>query len=141
MGEGEQAEFFKKRTTPHASDSSPMPFAVPRPPTGRARTLLDAAADLYRDADLPAGQPRVLAGLAWWTLGAGQPDAAISYAADAVNVAGTTRDSESQVLADSDLAAAKSIAEPTPHHTDTSSRSCNDGPWVRRIAPALTRQI
>ena len=85
---------------------------------GRARTLLDAAADLYRDTDLPAGQPRVLAGLAWWALGAGQPDAAIIYAADAVNVAGTTGDSESQVLADSALAAAKLIAEPTQHHTD-----------------------
>jgi predicted ATPase/DNA-binding SARP family transcriptional activator len=85
---------------------------------GRARALLDAAADLYRDADLPAGQPRVLAGLAWWALGAGQPDAAVIYAVDAVNLAGKMGDSESKVLADSAFAAAKSIAEPTQHHTD-----------------------
>ena len=89
----------------------------------RAKALLDTAADRYRDTDLPVGQPRVLAGLAWWALGAGQPDAAVIYAADAVNVAATSGDPESQLLADSALAAAKSIAEPTQHHTATSSSS------------------
>ncbi len=83
----------------------------------RAKALLDTAGDRYRDADLPLGQPRVLAGLAWWALGAGQPDAAVIYALDAVNVAATSGDPESQLLADSALAAAKSIAEPTQHNT------------------------
>jgi hypothetical protein len=69
--------------------------------------LLDTAADRYRDADLPAGQARVLAGLAWWALGAGQPDAAIIFAADAVRAAETIGDPETQLLADSALAAAK----------------------------------
>ena len=36
----------------------------------RAKRLLDTAADRYREADAPAGHPRVLAGLAWWALGA-----------------------------------------------------------------------
>ena len=40
----------------------------------RARALLDAAAGHYRHIDLPAGPPRVLAGLAWWALAAGHPD-------------------------------------------------------------------
>jgi tetratricopeptide (TPR) repeat protein len=83
----------------------------------RARALLDMAAQRYRDADLPSGQPRVLAGLAWWALGAGQPESAVIFAVDAVNVAGTNGDPESQLLADSALAAAKSIAEPSQHNT------------------------
>ena len=37
----------------------------------RARALLDAAGSHYRQLDLPAGPPRVLAGLAWWALAAG----------------------------------------------------------------------
>ena len=39
----------------------------------RARALLDAAGGHYRQVDLPSGQPRVLAGLAWCALAAGQP--------------------------------------------------------------------
>ena len=84
----------------------------------RAKRLLDTAADRYRDADLPAGQPRVLAGLAWWALGAGQPDAAVIFAADAVRAAEAIGDPETQLLADSALAAAKAIADPTQHNTD-----------------------
>ena len=38
----------------------------------RARALLDTAAGHYRHIDLPAGLPRVLAGLAWWALAAGR---------------------------------------------------------------------
>ncbi len=85
---------------------------------GRARRLLDAAAVRYRDADIPAGRPRVLAGLTWWALGAGQPDAAAIFAADAVSAAGAIADPETQLLADSALAAAKAIAEPTEHNAD-----------------------
>ena len=44
----------------------------------RARGLLDTAAERYRDADLPAGQARVLAGLAWWAIGADQPSTAVT---------------------------------------------------------------
>jgi predicted ATPase/DNA-binding SARP family transcriptional activator len=81
----------------------------------RAKRLLDTAADRYRDADIPAGRPRVLAGLAWWALGAGQPDDAVIFAADAVSAAGEIADPETQLLADSALAAAKAIADPTQH--------------------------
>ena len=78
----------------------------------RARGLLDTAADRYRDADFPAGQARVLAGLAWWALGADQPDAAASFAADAVRAAEAVADPETQLLADSALAAANCDRRP-----------------------------
>ena len=84
----------------------------------RARGLLDTAADRYRDAGLPGGQARVLAGLAWWALGAGQPDAAVIFAADAVRAAEAIGDPETQLLADSALAAARAIADPTKYNTD-----------------------
>jgi hypothetical protein len=80
--------------------------------------LLDTAADRYRDADLPGGQARVLAGLAWWALGAGQPAAAVIFAADAVRAAEAIGDPETQLLADSALAAAQAIADPTKYNTD-----------------------
>ena len=51
----------------------------------RARALLDAAAGHYRHIDLPAGPPRVLAGLAWWALAAGHPDQAAVFVADAAD--------------------------------------------------------
>jgi len=84
----------------------------------RAGVLLDRAADRYRDADLPAGQARVLAGLAWRALGAGQPDVAVVFAADAARAAGTIGDPQTQLLADSALAAANAIADPTQQNTD-----------------------
>jgi predicted ATPase len=84
----------------------------------RARNLLDTAADRYRDADLPGGQARVLAGLAWWALGAGQPDAAVIFAKDGVRAAEAIGDPETQLLADSALAAARAIADPTKYNTD-----------------------
>jgi hypothetical protein len=82
----------------------------------RARAWLRAAADRYREPDLPAGQPRVLAGRAWWALGAGQPHAATNFAADAVMAARTIRDPETQLLADSALAAANTIDDPSQLH-------------------------
>jgi predicted ATPase/DNA-binding SARP family transcriptional activator len=84
----------------------------------RARGLLDTAADRYRDADFPAGQTRVLAGLAWWALGADQPDAAASFAVDAVKAAEAVADPETQLLADSALAAATAIVDPTQLNAD-----------------------
>jgi tetratricopeptide (TPR) repeat protein len=57
----------------------------------RARALLDAAAGHYRHIDLPAGPPRVLAGLAWWALAAGHPDQAADFAADAADAASASR--------------------------------------------------
>jgi predicted ATPase/DNA-binding SARP family transcriptional activator len=83
----------------------------------RARGLLDTAAERYRDADLPAGQARVLAGRAWWAIGADQPAAAVIFAADAVRTAKAIGDPESQLLADSALAAANAIADPTQRNT------------------------
>ncbi|MGD0747533.1 MAG: BTAD domain-containing putative transcriptional regulator [Acidimicrobiales bacterium] len=85
----------------------------------RARGLLDAAAERYRDADLPAGQARVLAGLAWWAIGADQPAAAVIFAVDAVRTAKAVGDPESQLLADSALAAANAVADPTQRNTDS----------------------
>jgi tetratricopeptide (TPR) repeat protein len=84
----------------------------------RARGLLDTAGDRYRDADLPGGEARVCAGLAWWALGAGQADAAVTFAADGVRAAKAIGDPETQLLADSALAAANAIADPTKANTD-----------------------
>jgi tetratricopeptide (TPR) repeat protein len=115
----------------------------------RARSLLDTAAERYRDADLPTGQARVLAGLAWWAIGADQPGAAVTFAADAVRAARAIGDPESQLLADSALAAANAIADPTQHNTDNfvalaqqrasglSHRSLTDEPDLEALAVRL----
>jgi len=116
----------------------------------RAKGLLDTAADRYRDADLPAGQARVLAGLAWWALGAGQPDAAVNFAADAVRAAEAIEDPETQLLADSALAAANAIAHPGRHSVERflavarqraigpSHRALTDEPDLVALAARLT---
>ncbi len=116
----------------------------------RARGLLDTAAERYRDADLPAGQARVLAGLAWWAIGTDQPATAVSFAADAVRAAQAIGDPESQLLADSALAAANAIADPTQRNTDNfvalaqqrasgpSHRSLTDEPDLVALATRLT---
>ncbi len=103
----------------------------------RARALLDAADSQYQAADLPAGQPVVLAGLAWWALAAGHPDDASVFAAaaaqaasasgylpvrgaarpqlaDATQAASANGDPATQLLADTAVAAVKAIADPTP---------------------------
>jgi tetratricopeptide (TPR) repeat protein len=116
----------------------------------RARGLLDTAAERYRDADLPNGQARVLAGLAWWAIGAGQPATAVSFATDSVRAAKAIGDPESQLLADSALAAATAIADPTQRNTDSfvalaqqrasglSHRSLTDEPDLVALATRLT---
>ena len=117
---------------------------------GRARGLLDTAAERYRDAELPDGQARVLAGLAWWAIGAGQLATAVSFAADAVRAAEATGDAESQLLAGSALAAATVLADPTQPNTATfvalarqrasgrSHRSLTDEPDLLALAARLT---
>ena len=103
----------------------------------RARALLDKAEDQYRTAGLPAGQPVVLAGLAWWALAAGRDDDAAVFAARAVQAAtaggdvpvrgaalpllahaaqaaSASRDPATQLLAGTALAAVKAITDPTP---------------------------
>ncbi len=116
----------------------------------RARGLLDNAAERYRDADLPAGRARVFAGLAWWAIGADQPADAVIFAADAVRTAKTVADPESQLLADSALAAANAIADPTRCNTDDfvalaqqrasglSHRSLTDEPDLVALATRLS---
>ena len=116
----------------------------------RAKTLLDAAADGFRSGHHLAGQPRVLAGLAWWALGTDQPDAAAIFAVDAVRGAGAVGDPETQLLADSALAAATVIADPTPRNVDTfvalarqrtagpAHRSLTDEPDLVALAARLT---
>jgi predicted ATPase/DNA-binding SARP family transcriptional activator len=116
----------------------------------RAKALLDAAAARYREADSPAGHPRVLAGLAWWALGADQPDAAAIFAADAVGAAEAVGDPETQLLANSALAAARVIADPTQHNADSfvalarqrtagpAHRSLTDEPDLVALAARLT---
>ena len=84
----------------------------------RARALLDAAGGHYRHIDLPAGPPRVLAGLAWWALAAGHPDQAAVFAADAAEGASASGDPATQLLADTAVAAVKAIAHPTRDHTE-----------------------
>jgi tetratricopeptide (TPR) repeat protein len=103
----------------------------------RARALLDNADGRYRAAGLPAGQPVVLAGLAWWALAAGHPADAAVFAADAARVASSagerpvrgaaqsqladatqaasaTADPATQLLANTAVAAVKAITDPTP---------------------------
>ena len=80
----------------------------------RARALLDRAEDQYRAADLPAGQPLVLAGLAWWALAAGRPADATVFAADAAQAASPSGAPATQLLADTAVAAVKAITDPTP---------------------------
>jgi predicted ATPase/DNA-binding SARP family transcriptional activator len=84
----------------------------------RARALLDAAGGHYRHIDLPAGPPRVLAGLAWWALAAGHPVQAAVFAADAAQGASASGDPATQLLADTAVAAVKAIADPTREHTE-----------------------
>jgi predicted ATPase/DNA-binding SARP family transcriptional activator len=79
----------------------------------RARALLDGAGDRYREANLPAGQAGVLAGLAWWALAADYPGDATVFAADAARVATASGDLATQLLADTAVAAAKVITDPT----------------------------
>ena len=103
---------------------------------GRARALLDTAAERYRDADVPAGQPRVLAGRVWWAIGADQLGAAALFAADAVSAARRIGDPEVQLLADSALAAATAIADPSQHATErflTLARQRAQGPSHRTL--------
>jgi predicted ATPase/DNA-binding SARP family transcriptional activator len=117
----------------------------------RAKALLDAARARYQEADSPAGHPRVLAGLAWWALmGAGQPDAAAVFAADAVRAAGAVGDPETKLLADSALAAARVMADPTQQNSDSfvalarqrtagpAHRSLTDEPDLVALAARLT---
>ncbi len=116
----------------------------------RARALLDAAGGHYRQVELPSGQPRVLAGLAWCALAAGHlADAAVS-AADAAEGASASGDPAAQLLADTAVAAVKAVANPTRHHVDAfvalarrraqspGYRSLTDEPDVIALAARLT---
>jgi hypothetical protein len=84
----------------------------------RSRDLFDAAGGHYRAIDLPAGPPRVLAGLAWWALAAGHPDQAAVFAADAAERASASGDPATQLLADTAVAAVNAIAGPTREHAE-----------------------
>ena len=138
----------------------------------RSRALLAAADSHYREAGLPQGQPQVLAGLAWWALAAGHPDDATVFAAnaaqaasgsgdlpvrgaarpqlaDAAQAASASGDPATQLLADTAVAAATAIADPTPRNIKaflalaqqrTSSpayRSLTDEPDVAALAARL----
>jgi len=84
----------------------------------RSRALLDAAARHYQHIDLPAGPPRVLAGLAWWALAAGHLQEAAVFAADAAEGASASGDPATQLLAGTAVAAVNAIADPTRHHVE-----------------------
>jgi predicted ATPase len=115
----------------------------------RARALLDAARSHYRHVDLPAGPPRVLAGLAWWALAAGDPDAAAVFAADAAAGASASGDPAAQLIADTAVAAVTAITHPTRGNTDAfvalaqrrargrAYRSLTDEPDVAALAARL----
>jgi predicted ATPase/DNA-binding SARP family transcriptional activator len=84
----------------------------------RARVLLDAAGSYYQNLALPAGQTAVLAGLAWWSLSAGEPDDAMVFAVDAAQIATASGDSAIQLLADTAVAAVTAFADPTQHNVE-----------------------
>jgi tetratricopeptide (TPR) repeat protein len=116
----------------------------------RARALLDAAGGHYRQVDLPSGQPRVLAGLAWCALAADHLADAAVFAADAAEGASASGDPAAQLLADTAVAAVKAIADPARHHIDAfvalarrraqspGYRSLTDEPDVTALAARLT---
>jgi predicted ATPase/DNA-binding SARP family transcriptional activator len=102
----------------------------------RARTLLDAAAVHYRHIDLPAGPPRVLAGLAWWALAAGRPEDAAAFAAAGVAGAAASGDPATQLLADTAVAAVQAVADPARAHVDAFvalARQRAEGPAYRSL--------
>jgi tetratricopeptide (TPR) repeat protein len=115
----------------------------------RSRALLDAAAGHYRLIKLPAGPPRVLAGLAWWALAAGHLQDAAVFAADASEGASDSGDPATQLLAETAVAAVKAIADPTRHHVEVfvalaqrraqgvAYRSLTDEPDVATLAARL----
>jgi predicted ATPase/DNA-binding SARP family transcriptional activator len=115
----------------------------------RARALLDAAGGHYRHIDLPAGPPRVLAGLAWWALAVSHLQEAASFAADAAEGASASGDPATQLLADTAVAAVKVITSPTRHHIEAfialvrrraqgpAYRSLTDEPDVTALAARL----
>jgi predicted ATPase/DNA-binding SARP family transcriptional activator len=115
----------------------------------RSRALLDAAAGHYRQIDLPAGPPRVLAGLAWWALATDHLQDAAVFAADAAEGASASGDPATQLLAETAVAAVSAIADPTRHHAETfvalaqrrahgpAYRSLTDEPDVAALAARL----
>jgi tetratricopeptide (TPR) repeat protein len=115
----------------------------------RSRGLLDAAAGHYRHIDLPAGRPRVLAGLAWWALATDHPEEAAVFAADAAAGASASGDPATQLMAETAVAAVKAIADPTRQHAQAfvalaqrrahglAYRSLTDEPDVAALAARL----
>ncbi len=116
----------------------------------RARALLHAAGGHYRQVDLPSGQPRVFAGLAWWALAVGHLHDAASFAADAAQAASVSGDPAAQLLADTAVAAVQAIADPSHPHIEAfvalarrraqgpEYRSLTDEPDVTALAARLT---
>jgi len=86
---------------------------------GRARALLDAAGDRYREAGLLTGQADVLAGLAWWALAADRTGDATIFAADAARAATLSGDPATQLLAGTAVAAVQAITDPAGHNRET----------------------
>jgi predicted ATPase/DNA-binding SARP family transcriptional activator len=115
----------------------------------RSRALLDAAAGHYRHIDLPAGPPRVLAGLAWLSLATGHLRDAAVFAADAAEGASASGDPATQLLAETAVAAVNAVADPTRHHVEAfvalaqrrargpAYRSLTDEPDVAALAARL----
>ena len=134
----------------------------------RSRALLEAADSHYREAGLPAGQPLVLVGLAWWALAAGHPDDATVFATNAAlsrdsrsprrpsasprrQAASVSVDPATQLLADTAVAAVKAITHPTSPNINAflalaqqrawgpGYRSLTDEPDVAALAARLAR--
>jgi hypothetical protein len=104
----------------------------------RARVLLDAADRHYRSVDLPAGRAGVLAGLAWWALAAGQPDAAAVFAADAVQAASDGGDPAMQLLAETAVAAVTVTAEPTRRNAEAFAALVHQRAQLLAFRPLVT---
>ena len=115
----------------------------------RTRALLDTAAAHYRHIELPAGPPRVAAGLAWWALAAGHFHDAATFAAAAVTGGLASGDPATQLLAETAVAAVEAIADPTRLHVEAfvalarrrahgpAYRSLTDEPDVAALAARL----
>ena len=108
----------------------------------RARGLLDTAAERYRDADLPAGQARVLAGLAWWAIGTDQSAAAVTLRSRCRQSRKSNRGF--RIPTARRFRPGRSQRDRKPHSAKYRPHSWswpNSEPQVPRIAPSPTSQI
>jgi tetratricopeptide (TPR) repeat protein len=79
----------------------------------RARRLLEMADEEYVASGLAAGRAAVRAGMTWWFLATAQSDEAVEAATGAVAAASAGLDPAVRLVAETAMAAANAVADPT----------------------------